>query len=452
MATSGSIKHTYKSWFYATLYWWDVSTDTDISNKTTTIKYQFDFTRNSYNVGNRACTIKFGSETISWTVSGSTLDNSTSTTKTVTLKTGTVTLKNTVTNGVGVCSFSYSFSLAVDATLSGTKVSKLAASGTGTAEPQYYNPNGRVINKFKTFRVDSTSSSDESNAGEVIYAEISLSGGLQENCSVNIYYKQTDKPTTSSYDGVVTLTSDQLTSALSANGLSGTSVFSGLTFSKEYSHHFLLEFAEAIPGGTGYYEPETKQASIPKSSMVMHLAGNPDGGVAFGQFSTSTQGDAKFECNYPATFYQGINIEGNLGDALKATLRDVFYPVGALYISTKSTSPATLFGGSWTQITDRFLVAHGSTYTGTGGAASYALSVAHKHQAPVGYNGTAVGSVNVNGTVAGGSGKGFYTAKVDYSGTLSSNVTTLYTANATVSATIPTVPPYKAVYVWERTA
>lgn len=434
MAKSGSIEHVYKSWFYARLYWEDVSTTENISNKTTAIKYTLRFWRNSYNVGDRKLTITFGDVTKSYTIKGSVLDNSTSTTKDVDLATETITLKNTVTNGVGVCNFNYSFSLAVDATLSGTKVSKLAASGTGTAEPQYYNPNGRVINEFKTFRVDSESSSDESNAGEVVYTQIRLSGGVQANCSVNIYYRQTDVPTTTTYDGKVTLTPAQLTSALSASGLSGTAVLTGKRFSKEYAHHFLLEFAEAIPDSTGYYEPEIAKASIPKSSMVMHLAGNPSGGVAFGQFSTSTQDNPKFECNYPATFYQGVNIQGSLGDTLKSTILDVFYPVGALYISTKSTSPATLLGGTWTQITDRFLVAQGSTYTGTGGAASYALSVAaHKHTINT-YNNVKF----VSGAVTSGS----YNIPI---------TNTSDTAGA-ISATIPTVPPYKAVYVWERTA
>ena len=34
------------------------------------------------------------------------------------------------------------------------------------------------------------------------------------------------------------------------------------------------------------------------------------------------------------------------------SLLDMAYPVGALYISSVSTSPATLFGGTWVQITD----------------------------------------------------------------------------------------------------
>lgn len=460
MANSGSIKHEYKSWFYATLYWWDESTDTDISNKTTTLRYKFVFTRNKYNVGDRSCTIKFGSYNDTFTVKGNTLDNSTSNTEPVTLREKTVTLPNTVTNGVGVCTFNYSFSLAVDATLSGTKVSKLAASGTGTAEPQYYNPNGRVINDFRTFRVDSTSSSSESNAGEVVYAEISLSGGVQANCSVHIYYKKTDKPTTSSYDGKVTLTPDQLTLALSANGLSGTSVFSGRTFSKEYAYHFLLEFAEAIPGGTGYYEPETKQASIPKSSMVMHLAGNPSGGVAFGQFSTSTKETPKFECNYPATFYKGVNIEGDLGDVLRSTIVDLIYPIGSLYISTNSADPSTFLGGSWSQIQDKFLLAAGATYTGgsqsaTGVSKTVTVNIPnHQHLTPLITGDGAVG-IWTNGDKV--SKTNTSRVGVTYTSfTNSKTYTSYYTqkdgACSTDISVPPTIPPYLAVYVWKRTA
>ena len=37
------------------------------------------------------------------------------------------------------------------------------------------------------------------------------------------------------------------------------------------------------------------------------------------------------------------------------------YPVGAIFISTDSTSPATLFGGTWERIKDTFLLAAGST-------------------------------------------------------------------------------------------
>lgn len=58
------------------------------------------------------------------------------------------------------------------------------------------------------------------------------------------------------------------------------------------------------------------------------------------------------------------------------TTKDMFlaaHPVGSYYWSSEATSPATLFGGSWTQIKDRFVLAAGDTYKvgGTGGVATH---------------------------------------------------------------------------------
>ena len=48
------------------------------------------------------------------------------------------------------------------------------------------------------------------------------------------------------------------------------------------------------------------------------------------------------------------------------------YPVGALYLSFSATSPASLFGGTWAQISDRFLRA--ASGTGTGGSDTCTLT------------------------------------------------------------------------------
>lgn len=131
---------------------------------------------------------------------------------------------------------------------------------------------------------------------------------------------------------------------------------------------------------------------------------------------------------------------------------DAIYPVGSLYISVNDVNPAYLFGGTWEQVQDKFLLSAGSTYSAgdTGGQASHSFSASHKHIAPVGSTATAYGLVSVNGTVSGGSGKAYQTGDIQYSGALSSNVTLGYTTDATVSATIPTMPPYLVVYVWQR--
>ena len=54
-----------------------------------------------------------------------------------------------------------------------------------------------------------------------------------------------------------------------------------------------------------------------------------------------------------------------------------FYPIGSIYMSINSTSPATLFGGTWAAIdAGRFLVAAGTGYSvgGTGGQSSVSLT------------------------------------------------------------------------------
>ena len=51
----------------------------------------------------------------------------------------------------------------------------------------------------------------------------------------------------------------------------------------------------------------------------------------------------------------------------KKLLSDILYPVGSIYMSVNNTNPATLFGGSWTQISGRFLYCTTTSKT-TGGS------------------------------------------------------------------------------------
>lgn len=51
---------------------------------------------------------------------------------------------------------------------------------------------------------------------------------------------------------------------------------------------------------------------------------------------------------------------------------ETMYPVGSIYMSVYEVNPHDLFGGTWTQIKDKFLLASGDTYANgaTGGSAS----------------------------------------------------------------------------------
>ena len=57
------------------------------------------------------------------------------------------------------------------------------------------------------------------------------------------------------------------------------------------------------------------------------------------------------------------------------TILDAIYPIGAVYISINSTNPGTLFGGTWEQIKDKFLLSCGDEFVnGTTGG-----SMVHNH-------------------------------------------------------------------------
>ena len=128
-----------------------------------------------------------------------------------------------------------------------------------------------------------------------------------------------------------------------------------------------------------------------------------------------------------------------------ATVADItnnFYPIGAIYLSTTETSPASLFGGTWEQIKDTFLLAAGDTYTAgtTGGSATVTLTEAqmpeHQHTtiSPAVYNATGEGTT-----------KGY-----QWNDTGADNWGIQYVDIAGQSQPHENMPPYLAVYVWKR--
>lgn len=204
------------------------------------------------------------------------------------------------------------------------------------------------------------------------------------------------------------------------------------------------------------------------------------------------------------SLYSGEEIDEAVGafqnlKGMLSELIEILYPIGCIYTSTQPTNPTDLFGGTWIQIKDTFLLTAGDIYTAgsTGGNATHThTSAAHTHttaghtltidempkhghgvyiwdnagtmgnawyyngdtqQTHTGarlYNSSASTWIASGSTAnAAGSGKGDPsggTAQIGDGVSHSHGDTGSTTPGVTGSSS--SLPPYRVVYAWERTA
>lgn len=148
---------------------------------------------------------------------------------------------------------------------------------------------------------------------------------------------------------------------LSATSVSGKYFeFSGLSTETAYTGTL------SVTDGTG-----TTTVSFAIPAMHFHFDLSPNFGIGLGGIAAHDNATTV----YGALYDESDNV---------FLPWQKIYPVGAVYLSYVSTSPASLFGGTWTQITGRFLRAATDTSTGgrdtidirttTGEAAGYGLT------------------------------------------------------------------------------
>lgn len=199
---------------------------------------------------------------------------------------------------------------------------------------------------------------------------------------------------------------------------------------------------------TDAYGTVSVTSEIPSARFAMHFS--PDGtSVAFG---AACQREGAVEIADDRTLWtHGKEI------------LDLMYPVGAIYLSANAVSPASIYGGTWEQITDRFLLAAGSSYGAgsTGGAASVTLT---KEQLPKISGSLLTGSGN-DGSTAGGFGpirsasgclsvarERQYTSPTPGTSMALSGTYAELKLDIGGGQSVGILPPYLAVYVWKRIA
>ena len=160
----------------------------------------------------------------------------------------------------------------------------------------------------------------------------------------------------------------------------------------------------------------------------------------------------------------------------KNEIVNLIYPVGSIYMSINSTSPATLFGGTWTQLKDKFLLGAGDTYKNgdSGGSPTHELSIdempshthtftgssattnstgSHNHEIPdtTGSNASSSSTYRLESWARAGNTD--RQPMTDSAGAHTHTVTAKGTnSNTGGGEAFSIMPPYLVVYMWKRTA
>lgn len=208
-------------------------------------------------------------------------------------------------------------------------------------------------------------------------------------------------------------------------------------------------------GGTGAPTASDAQRNLyPKNygsdgyPETLYLTGFGDGFADPGHL-TSAQLRAKMGLNESGAVpsansvpWSGVSGKPSIPSALSP------YPVGSVYISYDSTSPASLFGGSWTPITGVF--PYFNAGTGRGGSNTHTLSVnempKHKHAQTIGTYNAVVGDYN-DGYALPEQVSGHY---ANTNGPVTKWRQATQYAGSNVAHN--NMPAYQTLYAWYRTA
>ena len=207
-----------------------------------------------------------------------------------------------------------------------------------------------------------------------------------------------------------------------------------------YNLKFTLSNGDVIDAGQ-ITAPQGPKGDKGDSADIPYSASTPfmDGVASVGSANTVARGDHRHpsDTSRQEKLVSGTNIKTINGQSVLGSGDIKSYPIGSIYISASSATPGSLFGGTWEQIKDVFLLSAGDTYhAGLTGGSADAVVVEHKHT-----------FATLVASDLGGAYSSPATAN-NYSEIRQSADT-----NTTgVSGVGKNMPPYLVVYAWKRIA
>lgn len=198
-------------------------------------------------------------------------------------------------------------------------------------------------------------------------------------------------------------------------------------------------------GGTGATTLTANAVITGNGTNVVKTVSTASGAL----YATEENGAAQFGTLPIAQGGTGSTSEAEIVANLKSALVDLIYPIGSVYMSFESTNPGTLFGGTWEQLPDRFLLGAGSLGSGAQGGNSYlqlsaAIGAYDSNTAAIGYQATGPipGTAYTYGGTLTGSINWIPADRINHSTTVYDWVQNTYTPSL--------YPPYITVYMWKR--
>lgn len=239
----------------------------------------------------------------------------------------------------------------------------------------------------------------------------------------------------------------------------------------DFSYDILITVSDSITSSS-------KSTSVSTGYCIYHVPASGKG-ITFGGIA---EGDG-FNVKMPATFSGSISAGGNYNGkyvtgtwlqttqatdlgrkppkvavldesgwiysrALSSLVLEAVYPVGSIYMSVNSTSPATLFGGTWEAIQGKFLLgADGGAYKAgnTGGEATHTLT---EDEIPKHTHSMYSGNSGAPDTWEPDGGSYLLDSVTQDKHTWWASLGMNYAGGG---AEHNNMPPYLAVYIWKRT-